>query len=183
MKKFISIVLVLLMATSGCISHNHSSTPSFNYPSDIKSLCEVSRENAKNCMQSCGMKISYNKDCEVVKRNGEQKINGYWSWREPQWNNMWVCGLTSPKGSGYSIQAGCNPKNGQEVNPKTLEHENGHYILMSINNDWTHNPTFTKCFANWNEPKVKCREMSLNGQRVLVDFIMEEDVVTREFAK
>lgn len=178
MKNIIILSLVAVLLAAGCVTHNDK--PNISYPSDIKGLCEQARKDAESCIESKGKKVSVKADIKLEKKPGEKKINGFWSWREPSWNGMWVTGLTWDKNSHYLIQVGVNPKNMQEIDATTVKHEHGHYFLMSNFEDYTHNPLYRSCFDGWNDPRVKTKAMQLNGEKVVIDYIEDADVRTME---
>lgn len=178
MKNAIVLLLVAAIAMSGCISNN--SKPNISYPSDIKGICEQARKDAESCIESKGKKASVNADIKLEKKPGEKRINGFWSWREPSWNGMWVTGLTWDKGGYYLIQVGCNPKNMQEIDATTVKHEHGHYFLMSNFKDYTHNPLYRSCFDGWSDTGRQAKLMTVKGEKVIVDFIEDADVKTIE---
>lgn len=166
---------------AGCFTH-HSSGPKFTYPPDIQQLCENARMDAKACIESNGQSVKFKRDLTVEKRPGEKAISGEWAWREPVWQGKWVCGLTWDKGRYYLCQIGCNPRTMGDINYGTVKHEIGHYIEMSNRADSGHNVIYKGCFQRWyglderGKGKMRTMEAELNGEKVVVDYFLDEDV-------
>lgn len=86
---------------------------------------------------------------------GVKYINGFWSWKDKDYPNIWVaglCGRTANKNK-YRIQLGCDPRTGQSVNRLASVHEGGHYWLMSHRKMFNHPPEYRHLFHNWNDVK------------------------------
>jgi hypothetical protein len=141
------ILALCLTQLSGC-----DNKVEYDFPSDIKGLCNQARDDAKHCIQSKGQSLDENWSCAVVKnmRCDRKASSGYWCWYDPSWK-MYVGGLAYPK----RLEVGCNPQTGGEVHSGVLKHEFGHHWLMSNNVSDKHPSQFKDCFMNWNEPRTK----------------------------
>lgn len=151
MKSSKYLILTVLFLTS-C-----ATTTKYKFPSDIKGVCEGNLNQAKNCIQSKNTKLEFKaEELKVIKVPGEKKFASGWGWRSPEWNGMWVLGLTYDRGGGkYEIKIGCNPTTQQDIAQPALLHEFGHFWLMSNRNDGSHNGLYSSCFWNWNEPRTR----------------------------
>lgn len=144
----------------------------YNYPKDIYDMCIIARKEAKACIEKeLGYKLKNCSEPKVIKQFAEKKINGFWSWKSREWNNMWVCGLAYKN----KIIVGCNPSTSNEVNPIVLKHEMGHHWLINNFNGYYHDPKFKNCFHNWNDPiKQKFISTNINNETCSVDFVFDE---------
>lgn len=171
------IIFTLMFAFLSCFlisCQTSGNKPKFNYPTDIKTICENARNDAIACINGKGENVKAEKPIVLRKRENCVKKYGVWAWREPSLNNIWVVGATWKKGDGYYIEVACNPNTMGDVDYQTLQHEHGHYLLWSNYNDPRHNPKYKSCFRNWSDPKVKSMTIELDDQKVIFDYIPEK---------
>lgn len=167
-------VILLLMGCHGGVE--------YDFPSDIKPLCNAARDNSKACIQSKGIKLDKECSVSVIKvMNCDRKASsGYWCWYDPTWK-MYVGGLYG----GDWIKVGCNPKTGGEVHEGVATHEFGHHWLDCNNvGGGMHIPQVRGCFINWNDPRarslaqmtneewISVNTTDINGMAVHYDFVV-----------
>ena len=114
----------------------------FEFPDDIKQMCDIGFNTAKTCIESKGTPLERKKGVKVVKRAGERYFgagNG-WGWKSSELMDMWV------------IEVGSNPVTGGDVEQNVLTHEMGHYFLISNHGMYKHDPLYKSCFHNWRDP-------------------------------
>jgi hypothetical protein len=175
MNLFKALGIALLLILAGC----HTG-PEYNYPADIKQMCNDNVWGAKHCIEGVtGKGLNEKSDLKLEKHPGQKKFADGWAWQSPEWNNIWVYGLTGRSANGdYWIEVGSNPQTGGDVNQKIVNHEGGHFWLMSNWNDWGHNPKYKPCFIYWNDPKAGIRFMAtdveIRGQ--LMDLVTFDPV-------
>lgn len=174
--KIFPILSFLLLATLSCTSPK---SIKYNFPNNISTIAHTKKDVSKNCIQSKGYKlIEKHKSLTIIVRNGEKKFNSGWGWKSPEWNGMWVLGLTHTDNNGnYKIEIATNPNNPNEISESALEHEFGHFWLMSNFNDISHNPIYKNCFWNWKEPNVKSMLVKKENEIVIVDFIINSNPI------
>lgn len=173
MNKIIISFLSVILLTS-CIKLGNRDKVSQDYPSDIRDMCIAERNNAFTCMQSKGFNTpNGNVPVKVVKIKGTKQIGGWWCWQSPEWNGLWVGGLTRSQAGYIQVEIGCNPNTMGDVNSIALKHEFGHYWCITTG-EYTHIPIYKSCFYNWNDPvKIKTFTFTNNTEQIVVDFIEE----------
>lgn len=165
--------LLLLAFTIGC------SSTTYNFQRNIEELSYREKRNAKRCIESKGYKLKEKaKILRVETVPGQRRFPRGWAWQEPALGNMWVHGLFWDRRNGrYLIQVAANPRTGEEVSAGTLQHEMGHFWLVSNHNIYHHDPTFDSCFAGWRGADVRANTILLeDGSIVIINYIdVDED--------
>lgn len=173
MKK-IYIFLISVLVLAGCISLGPvKQRDQIIAPNDIKEMAIKAKDNAKQCIESKGVKVREPFAVNIEKVKGEKNIYGFWCWKSPEWNGAWVTGLTYKRPNYYLIKVGANPKTEGDVKYSTLVHEFGHVFLMYNFNEYGHNIKYKNCFENWHDIKVKSFSILSTNEEVIVDYIEE----------
>jgi len=154
------VILVLLLAVS-CRDKDLK----FNFPEDIKYQCDVGFNSAKTCIESKGISLERLKGLTVVKHPGEKYfgVGQGWGWKSPEWKGMYVLGLCW----GTRIEVGSNPVTGGQVEQNVINHEMGHYWLMTNHNINKHIASVASCFHNWVDPQMDYRGDKEGLQKLL----------------
>lgn len=171
-KNYLLFVFLFLI---GCISTG----PKTKIPSDIKDMVYGEKNSSKQCIESKGITLKDKASgFQVIKVPGEKKFSSGWGWKSPEWNGMWVLGLTYGSGSGYfTIKVGCDPNTMQDVRPQVVKHEFGHFWLVSNYSIDNHDNRFSSCFFNWNDPRIKTMSIqNENGEITIIDYIPDEEI-------
>jgi len=140
------MMVLLLVLVCGC----HSDKVSYSFPSDIRDLSYGCLNSSEEKIESKGFDLSKKWSCKVVKQDGERKISNIWAWQAAEVGGIWVYGMCN----GKMIWTGCHPQTKQEIHPPTLEHEFGHYWLLSNYSMSGHDPRFRDVFFNWRDPST-----------------------------
>lgn len=158
--KYLALILPLLV---GC-----TDKVNYDFPGDIKPLCNAARDNSKACIQRKGIKLD--KECSVkitkVMTCDRKASSGYWCWYDPTWK-MYVGGLC---GDGW-IKIGCNPQTGGEVHEGVTTHEFGHHWLDCNKVGGMHIPQVKSCFINWNNPDTRNLAQITNEEWISVNTV------------
>jgi len=110
--------------------------------------------NAKACIEARDFDLVEKAAVRVVKVPGEKFFADGWGWK---YEGRWVQALchTEVVGKRYRIEVGCNPANMADVNPVIVEHEFGHYWMLSNFNEPAHVDQLSTCFLRWSSSNDK----------------------------
>jgi len=144
----LKVLLVVLLIIVSC----NDKDPEFKFPEDIKHMCDVGFNGAKQCIEAKGIKLKRLQGLTVAKHPGEKYfgVGQGWGWKSVKWEGMYVLGLCW----GTRIEVGSNPTTGGQVEQNVVNHEMGHYWLMTNHNINKHIPEVASCFHNWVDPQM-----------------------------
>jgi len=152
--------------------------PQFDYPADMAADANSQREAARACIESKGFALKINKRIKIEKIGGEKKFGSAWCWREPTFNNQWICGIAYNSNPAL-LKIGVNPQNKKEWNKDVLKHEHGHYWLMSNYNMMGHDPKFKSCFTEWRDLRMSHTHSFIDGIEVIYDYPSDDSTTSK----
>lgn len=138
----------------------------------MEGLCAAFRQEAKNAIVKGGYPAEDKVGVRVVLHKGERLFSipsgPAWGWRSAEWNNAYVCGLYG-HGNPATIEVGCNPVSGDQVNWGVVKHEFGHYYLVENLGIYSHPANLRASFVNWADVLSPSASKSKTGR--IVDFV------------
>lgn len=143
----------LLALASSC--HSTKGTK-YRFPDDLRGMAHAQMAVARACIEQQNVALAEKaKVVTLEKVPGTRRFPEGWGWYV-QDLGTWAVELTRMTSSGWvTVQVGCNPATGQEVDPDPVKHGFGHMWLFSNYDLGGHDPRYRGCFENWTDTRVR----------------------------